>query len=49
MEGQINIHKLAKVLSEIFSDKYGAKVTITIRPKEPQQSADAAKGPAKEA
>ena len=49
MDGQINIHKLAKVLSEILSDKYGVKVTITIRPKEPQQGADAAKDPAIEA
>lgn len=49
MEGQIDIDKLAKVLSEILSDKYGVKVTLTFRPKEPQQSADAAKDPAIEA
>ena len=49
MEGQINIDKLAKVLSEIFSDKYGVKVTITFRPKEPQQSGNATKGPTTEA
>ena len=42
MEGQINVDKLARVLSEILSDKYGAKVTITFRPKDPQQSADVA-------
>lgn len=49
MEGQISIHKLEKVLSEILSDKYGTKITITFRPKEPQQNTDATKGSATEA
>ena len=49
MQGQISVHKLAQVLSEILSDEYGVKVTITLRPKEPQQRGDAAKGPATKA
>ena len=30
----INVHKLVKVLSEILSEKYGCKVTITAIPKD---------------
>ena len=32
--GQISVDKLMKTLSEILSDKYGAKITLTARPKE---------------
>lgn len=34
MKGQINIDKLMKTLSEILSDKYGAKITLTVKRKE---------------
>lgn len=34
MEGQIDIDKLMKSLSEILSDKYGVKITLTARLKE---------------
>lgn len=34
MEGQISIDKLMKTLSEILSDKYGAKITLTVKRKE---------------
>ena len=32
--GQISVDKLMKTLSEILSDKYGAKISLTARPKE---------------
>lgn len=32
--GQISIDKLMKTLSEILSDKHGAKITLTAIPKE---------------
>ena len=32
--GQISIDKFLKTLSEILSDKYGAKITLTAIPKE---------------
>lgn len=31
---KLNVHKLMEVLSEILSEKYGCKVTITAIPKE---------------
>ena len=34
MKGQIDIDKLMKTLSEILSDKYGAKITLTVERKE---------------
>ena len=34
MKGQIDVDKLMKVLSEILSDKYGAKITLTAVRKE---------------
>lgn len=34
MENKLNVDKLMKVLSEILSEKYGCKVTITATPKE---------------
>lgn len=34
MANQFNVDKLMKVLSEILSEKYGCKVTITAIPKE---------------
>lgn len=34
MENRLNIDKLMKTLSEILSEKYGCKVTITAIPKE---------------
>lgn len=33
-QGKINVHKLMEVLSDILSDQYAAKITITVRPKE---------------
>lgn len=32
--GQIDIHRLMAVMSEILSDKYDCKITLTARPKE---------------
>ncbi len=29
-----DVHRVAEVLSEILSDKYGVKITITVIPKE---------------
>ena len=34
MENRINIGRLMETLSEILSEKYGCKVTITAVPKE---------------
>ena len=34
MENKLNVEKLMKTLSEILSEKYGCKVTITAIPKE---------------
>lgn len=34
MENRLNIDRMMKTLSEILSDKYGCKVTITATPKE---------------
>lgn len=34
MENKLNVDKLMKTLSEILSEKYGCKVTITAVPKE---------------
>lgn len=34
MEGQIDLNRLMKVLSEILSDKYGVKITLTTKLKE---------------
>ena len=34
MENKLNIDRLMQVLSEILSEKYGCKVTITAIPKE---------------
>lgn len=34
MEGQIDVNRLMKVLSEILSDKHGVKVTLTLRPRD---------------
>ena len=34
MEGQIDVNKLMKTLSNILSDKYGAKITLTVKRKE---------------
>lgn len=40
--GQIDVNKLMSVLSEIFSEKYGVKVTMTARPKEATQAEEPA-------
>ena len=34
MKGQIDLDRLMKVLSEILSDNYGVKITLTARLKE---------------
>lgn len=34
MEGEINVHKLMQVMSEILSDLYDMDITLTARPKE---------------
>ena len=34
MENRLNIDRMMKTLSEILSEKYGCKVTITAIPKE---------------
>ena len=34
MANKVNVDRLAKVLSDILSDKYGCKVTIEFIPKE---------------
>ena len=34
MANQLNVDKLMKTLSEILSEKYGCKVTITATPKD---------------
>ena len=34
MANKLNIDRLSKVLSEILSEKYGCKITITFIPKE---------------
>lgn len=39
MENRLNIDRLMKALSEILSEKYGCKVTITAVPKEKQDTA----------
>lgn len=36
---KLNVDRLMKVLSEILSDKYGAKVTLTATPREPDRKA----------
>ena len=36
---QLNIDRLMEVLSEILSDKYDAKITLTARKKPQQQAA----------
>lgn len=38
MENKLNIDRMMKTLSEILSEKYGCKVTITATPKEPTQT-----------
>ena len=45
MESKLNVDRLMKALSEILSEKYGCKVTITAIPKEqeteePEQRVD---------
>ena len=37
MTNKLNTDRLSKVLSEILSEKYSCKVTITFIPKEPVQ------------
>lgn len=32
--GQISVHKLMAVLSDILSERYGCKITMTARPKD---------------
>lgn len=31
---EIDVHRLLKIMSEILSDQYGVKITLTARPKE---------------
>ena len=37
MADKLNVDRLSKALSEILSEKYGCKVTITFIPKESAQ------------
>lgn len=39
MENRLNIDRMMKTLSEILSEKYGCKVTITAVPKEEKDTA----------
>lgn len=36
--GQICVHKLMAVLSDILSEKYGCKITMTARPKDDSEA-----------
>lgn len=36
---KLNVDLLMKVMSEILSEKYDAKITLTARPKDPEQAA----------
>ena len=43
MENKLNMDRFMKTLSEILSEKYGCKVTITAVPKEQKQDEPAQK------
>lgn len=34
---RLNVNRLAEALSEILTDRYGAKVTITFKPREKEK------------
>jgi len=34
MNNKLNVNRLAEVLSDILSEKYDAKITVTYRPKD---------------
>lgn len=34
---RLNVNRLAEALSEILSDRHGAKITITFKPREDDQ------------
>ena len=34
---RLNVNRLAEVLSEILTDKHGAKVVVTFQPREEEQ------------
>lgn len=37
---RLNVNRLAEALSEILSDRHGAKVTVTFIPKEEEQKCE---------
>lgn len=49
MDNKLNVDRLGKVLSDILSEKYDAKITVTYRPKDPELNRDTAKESATEA
>ena len=37
---RLNVVRLAEVLSEILTDKHGAKITVTFQPREEEQECE---------
>lgn len=37
---RLNVNRLAEALSEILTDRHGAKVTITFKPREDEQECE---------